>query len=306
MKSALLCSLIAFGCILSSCNSNKISQSKEEVPMELSNTEKVVALLNSFNTGDQTPISYINPEKYIQHNLGVGDGLVGFGEVMQNAPEGGFKANVIRAFEDGNYVVAHTEYEFFGPKAAFDVFRFEDGKIVEHWDNLTEVMPPNPSGRTQFDGVADLTDLDKTEANKKVVEQFIDEVLLNGKMDNLTTLVNPTHYIQHNSGVADGLDGQEMVDTLNNIHPGEVLLEEFLKPMEITAYRLAKETFIPQTRISAIIKGKRRMTADTALRLSKFFGTSAKFWLGLQADYDLEEEGKSNHDELQSIIQYAS
>ena len=97
-----------------------------------------------------------------------------------------------------------------------------------------------------------------------------------------------------------------MADTLNNIHPGEVLLEEFLKPMEISAYRLAKETFIPQTRISAIIKGKRRVTADTALRLSKFFGTSAKFWLGLQADYDLEEEGKSNHDELQSIVQYAS
>jgi len=79
-----------------------------------------------------------------------------------------------------------------------------------------------------------------------------------------------------------------MANTLNNIHPGEVLLEEFLNPMNISAYRLAKETFIPQTRVSAILKGKRRITADTALRLSKFFGTSAKFWLGLQADYDLE------------------
>ena len=77
---------------------------------------------------------------------------------------------------------------------------------------------------------------------------------------------------------------------LNNIHPGEILLEEFLIPMEISAYRLAKETFISQTRISEIIKGKRRITADTALRFSKFFGTNAKFWLGLQDDYDLEEE----------------
>ena len=77
---------------------------------------------------------------------------------------------------------------------------------------------------------------------------------------------------------------------LNNIHPGEILKEEFLIPMEISVYRLAKETFIPQTRISEIIKGKRRITADTALRFSKFFGTSAKFWLGLQDDYDLEEE----------------
>lgn len=77
---------------------------------------------------------------------------------------------------------------------------------------------------------------------------------------------------------------------LVNIHPGEILKEEFLDPMEITAYRLSKETFIPQTRISEIIKKKRRITADTALRFSRFFGTTAKFWLGLQNDYDLEEE----------------
>lgn len=80
------------------------------------------------------------------------------------------------------------------------------------------------------------------------------------------------------------------MEKLKNIHPGEILKEEFLKPMEISAYRLAKETFIPQTRISEIIKGNRRITADTALRLAKFFGTSAKFWLGMQDDYDLEEE----------------
>ena len=88
---------------------------------------------------------------------------------------------------------------------------------------------------------------------------------------------------------------------LKNIHPGEILLEEFLKPLEITAYRLSKETFIPQTRISEIIKGKRRITADTALRFSKFFGTSAKFWLGLQDDYDLEELSNKNEKELKEI-----
>ncbi len=76
---------------------------------------------------------------------------------------------------------------------------------------------------------------------------------------------------------------------LTNIHPGEVLNKEFLHPLGITAYKLAKETFMPQTRISEIIKGNRRITADTALRLSKYFGTSPKFWLGLQHDYDLEK-----------------
>ena len=78
-----------------------------------------------------------------------------------------------------------------------------------------------------------------------------------------------------------------------NIHPGEILKEEFLLPYEITAYRLSKEIGIPQTRISEILKGNRRITADTALRLSKYFGNSAKFWLGLQNDFDLEDESKN-------------
>jgi addiction module HigA family antidote len=92
-----------------------------------------------------------------------------------------------------------------------------------------------------------------------------------------------------------------IMEKLNNIHPGEILQEEFLIPLSITAYRLSKETFIPQTRISEIIKGNRRITADTALRFAKFFGTSAKFWLGLQDDYDLEEEKINKEKELDNI-----
>jgi len=84
------------------------------------------------------------------------------------------------------------------------------------------------------------------------------------------------------------------------------LLEEFLQPLQITAYRLSKNTAIPQTRISEIIKGNRRITADTALRLSRYFGTTAKFWLGLQDDYDLEEENNSKNEELKNIRHYAS
>lgn len=91
------------------------------------------------------------------------------------------------------------------------------------------------------------------------------------------------------------------METLKNIHPGEILKEEFLEPLSITAYRLSKETFIPQTRISEIIKGNRRITADTALRFSKYFGTSAKFWLGLQDDYDIEEERNANKKQLDTI-----
>ena len=96
------------------------------------------------------------------------------------------------------------------------------------------------------------------------------------------------------------------IKKIKNIHPGEILLEEFLIPLEITAYRLSKEISIPQTRISEIIKGKRRITADTALRLSKFFGNSAKFWLGLQDDFDIEDETKHKQKDLKTIKQYVS
>lgn len=86
-----------------------------------------------------------------------------------------------------------------------------------------------------------------------------------------------------------------------NIHPGEILLEEFLVPMEISAYKLSKDIGIPQTRISEIIKGNRRITADTALRLSYYFGNSPKFWLGLQDDFDIEEESLAKKNEFESI-----
>lgn len=88
---------------------------------------------------------------------------------------------------------------------------------------------------------------------------------------------------------------------LKNIHPGEVLSEEFLLPFGISAYKLAKDIGIPQTRVSEILRGNRRITADTALRLSKYFGNSAKFWMGLQNDFDLEEEGNAKSNLINSI-----
>lgn len=94
------------------------------------------------------------------------------------------------------------------------------------------------------------------------------------------------------------------MEKLANVHPGEILNYEFLEPFEITAYRLSKDLKIPQTRISEIIKGNRRITADTALRLSKYFGNSAKFWLGIQDDYDIEEEKQKKEKELNDIVKY--
>lgn len=212
MKSISLFSLFAFAIILSSCSTNESANSQTEesqieTEMELTNKEKAVALIESMESGAMEPVGYINPTNYTQHNLAVGDGLEGFGKVMANAPEGGFKAKVVRAFQDDEYVVLHTEYDFFGPKVGFDIFRFEAGKIVEHWDNLSPITPQNPSGRTQLDGETTVTDLEQTAANKKVVTGFVNDVLMNGKVDKITDYVNAENYLQHNSGIADGLDG---------------------------------------------------------------------------------------------------
>ena len=183
------------------------AQANTEAASQESNKAKVMALLDSFNTGDTSAIAAINPGNYRQHNLDVGDGLEGLAAVMKNAPPQGFKANVHRIFADGDYVIAHTEYDFFGPKAGFDVFRFEDGLIVEHWDNLSDITPPNPSGRTQFDGEKAVHDLDATEKNKTLVGNFVNDVLLNGQTDKITQYINAEKYLQHNSAIADGLDG---------------------------------------------------------------------------------------------------
>ena len=91
------------------------------------------------------------------------------------------------------------------------------------------------------------------------------------------------------------------MEKINTITPGEILLEEFIKPLKITAYRLAKDTGMPATRVSQILKGKRKITADTALRLSKYFGNSADFWMGIQDEFDLREEMQRIGDELNRI-----
>lgn len=209
MKPLSIIGFLLLGMLLVACNASKDSkvQSKTSTEMAPTNKEKAIALIESFETGDSAPVAYINPNKYIQHNLMAADGLEGFGALVANPPEGGFKAKVVRAIEDGDLMVLHTHYDFFGPKVGFDIFRFEDGLIVEHWDNLAEITPPNPSGRTQLDGAITLTDLDKTDDNKQLVRNFVTDILVNGESDKLTRYISTEEYRQHNSAVADGLDG---------------------------------------------------------------------------------------------------
>ena len=172
-----------------------------------SRKQQVVDLLKAIETGATAPVAAIDPTKYTQHNLGVADGLAGFGAVLAQLPKNSARVNTVRVFEDGDYVVAHTEYNFFGPKIGFDVFRFENGRIVEHWDNLQETAGPNPSGRSMVDGPTQVADTSATHANKALVKNFVTDILVNGHMDKLGGYFDGDTYVQHNPLIPDHLSG---------------------------------------------------------------------------------------------------
>jgi len=182
--------------------------------------EKAKALIHSFATGDSSVAKDLLAENYIQHNLAYEtgrDAFVGSVEYLGSAKVK-TTVNTVRAFEDGDYVFMQTVYNFAGAgdQVAFDVFRFENDKIAEHWDNLATLAKPNPSGHTQIDGETALKDLDKTEENKKVVENFVYDVLHGKNSDNLTKYFDGNNYVQHNKDIADGLTGLgEALNALN-------------------------------------------------------------------------------------------
>lgn len=207
MKQTLLSVTIILGLGLSTTYSQNKPNSKTKKIEKMENKQKVVSLLKAIETGATEPVGYINPNKYIQHNLGVADGLEGFGALLQALPANSAKVNTVRSFQDGDFVFTHTDYNFFGPKIGFDIFRFEDGKIVEHWDNLQETAKTNPSGHTMIDGSTTTKDLDKTESNKTLVKNFVEDILVNGKMDKLTSYFDGDNYIQHNPNIPDQLSG---------------------------------------------------------------------------------------------------
>ena len=174
--------------------------------------EKALALIGTFASGDTELAASLLDENYIQHNLAYGtgrDAFVGSVEYLASAPVK-TTVNNIRAFEDGEYVCLQTGYNFAGAgeQVAFDIFRFdEDGKLAAHWDNLAALAEANPSGHTQIDGTRELTDLDKTEENRELVKDFLYDVMQGNNADKPPDYFDGDAYIQHNTGIADGVSG---------------------------------------------------------------------------------------------------
>ena len=178
---------------------------------EQTNTEKALALIGTFASGDADLAASLLKEDYIQHNLAYGTGRDAFVGSVQwlSSAEVPTTVENIRAFEDGDYVFLQTVYNFAGAgeQVAFDIFRFEDGLIAEHWDNLADKADPNPSGHTQIDGTMEITDLDKTEENRELVKSFLYDVMQGNNADKTPDYFDGDNYIQHNTGIADGLSG---------------------------------------------------------------------------------------------------
>ena len=183
---------------------------KEEPKM--ANIQKALELINTFATGDTETAKSLLAEGYIQHNLAYGtgrDAFVGSVAYLASAPVK-TTVNNIRSFADGDKVFLQTIYNFAGTgeQVAFDIFRFDDsGKIAEHWDNLATLAAPNPSGHTQTDGTMAITDPDKTEENRKLVESFLYDVMQGNHPEKTPDYFDGDTYIQHNTGIADGLSG---------------------------------------------------------------------------------------------------
>lgn len=178
----------------------------------MTNIKKAQELINTFASGDADKASSLLAEGYIQHNLAYGtgrDAFVGSVQYLASAPVK-TTVNNIRAYEDGDKVFLQTVYNFAGAgeQVGFDIFRIDaDGKIAEHWDNLAAKAAPNPSGRTQIDNLAPVKDLEKTEENREVVKNFLHDVMIGKAPEKTPEYFDNGKYIQHNTGIADGLDG---------------------------------------------------------------------------------------------------
>ncbi|MEM7048197.1 MAG: nuclear transport factor 2 family protein [Acidobacteriota bacterium] len=149
---------------------------------------------------------------YVQHNPAVPTGAAPILGLLPALRDSGLKVETHRVLADGDYVALHNTYrnaQAFGADemVAFDIFRVEDGRVAEHWDNLAAVTPPNPSGRSQTDGPTEISDRDQTAANKALVSDFVATVLRDGEVDRITDFVSTETYLQHNSQIADGLEG---------------------------------------------------------------------------------------------------
>lgn len=167
--------------------------------------EQIHTLLKGIETGDAASVAVVNANKYIQHNPQTSEGGEGLAALFKRLSKSSPRVNIVRIFSDGDYVFGHTEYDFGTSRIGFEIFRFEGDQTVEHWDNIQPRKGPNPSDHSMVDGATEVTDLDRTEDNRKLARSFVDEVLINGQFDKLNHYFDDQSYTEHNPRLGDGL-----------------------------------------------------------------------------------------------------
>ena len=168
--------------------------------------DQICALLKGIETGDPKAVEVVDENQYIQHNPLTREGNVGLAELFQRLAKTSPRVKIVRVFEDGDFVFAHTDYDFNVVEVGFEVFRFEDGFVVEHWDNLqSKPDRANPSGHTMLDGSTELADLEWTEDNRALIRSFLEEVILGEDLSRLGHYVDSESYREHNPNLSDGL-----------------------------------------------------------------------------------------------------
>ena len=151
--------------------------------MTLAKKDQIRALLKSIETGDPGPVAVVNEEKYIQHNPQTFEGNEGLAVLFQRLSKTSPRVNIVRAFEDGDFVFAHTEYDFPARNIGFAVFRSEHVRVVQHWDNIQKRLGPNDAGRSMVDGPSEAVDHEMTESNRTLVRRFVETSLIDGQLD---------------------------------------------------------------------------------------------------------------------------
>ena len=173
----------------------------------------ICQLLKGIETGDpaSVSVSVVNEAKYIQHNPQTHEGSEGLAALFKRLSKTSPRVNIVRVFEDDDFVFAHTEYDFATRNIGFEIFRFENDQTVEHWDNIQSRQGPNTAGFSMVDGVIEVSDLELTEENRGIIKLFVDEVLIQSQLEKLSNYISEEHFTEHNPNFSNDLSGLKSV-----------------------------------------------------------------------------------------------
>lgn len=178
--------------------------------MSLTRKDQIRALLKGIESGDPASVEVVNQAKYIQHNPQTKEGGEGLAALFKRLSQTSPRVNIVRAFEDGDFVFAHTEYDFSRRNIGFEVFRFEGQQVVEHWDNIQARKGPNSAGHTMVDGITEASDKAFTEVNRVFVRSFVEKYLIGKELESFGQYVNQNSHVEHSPEIGIANKGKTM------------------------------------------------------------------------------------------------